>query len=186
MTRLRAALTALALVAAVLLGGCSQSPDTAAVVNGVVIRESTVQSEAAAMPPITGSDGIPFTPQQIRTLVLRYSVFGEIARQVATRQNLNLGTLNTTTADAESAALLATPAGNSLLQNAYAWTTLRDQLSKTDTSTNVTDASALQAALMAESVVLNPRYGTWDVSAAVTSNAVSATTGSMSDLTTKK
>jgi hypothetical protein len=187
-TRLRAALTAIALLATVLLTGCSQgSPNTAAVVNGVVISESTVENEAAVMPTITDSTtGVPYTAQEIRSIVLRYSVLGEIARQVATQQNLSLGTLDTTTAtDPESVALVASPAGNSLLQDAYAWSALRKQLTTTDTSTNVTDTSALQAALMAESVVLNPRYGTWDVAAAAKNSALSASTGSMSDLKTK-
>ena len=184
MTRLRAALTALALLATVLLTGCSQgAPNTAAVVNGVVISESTVENEAAVMPTITDSTtSVPYTPQEIRDIVLRYSVLGEIARQVATQQKLSLGTLPTTANDPESLALLASPAGNSLLQDAYAWAALGKQLTTTDASTNLTDTSALQAALMSESVLLNPRYGTWDVAAAVSNARVSSTTGSMSDL----
>jgi hypothetical protein len=183
--RLRAALTALALVATVLVGGCAQSPETAAVVNGVVVRESAVENEAAVMPTITDSTtGVPYTPQEIRALVLRYSVLGEIARQVATQQNINLGTYTSTATDPESLALIASPAGDSLVQDAYAWATLRKQLTTTDASTNLTDTSALQAALKAESVVLNPRYGTWDVAAAANNSALSTSTGSMSDMKT--
>ena len=50
MTRLRAVVSVLALVVAVLLGGCTQAtPNTTAVINGVVIHESSVDEVAEAL-----------------------------------------------------------------------------------------------------------------------------------------
>lgn len=180
MTRLRAALAALALVAAVLVGGCAQTPDTTAVINGVVIRENTVDDLTSQLVPIATADRAT-----VRSSIVSALVLGEVARQVAAQQRIDLGTPDTTALSANpgNAALLATPAGQRYFADAYAWASLYAQVATKDAQGNV-DTTALQGDLRAESVVLNPRYGAWDVAAAASNTgAVSANTGSMSDLT---
>ncbi len=189
MTRLRAALTALALTVTVLLSGCGQGvPSTAAVVNGVVISESTVETLTNEFPTITDANGKVIDHAGIRTLVVRYLVLGELARDAAARQSLDLGTFDFTgsATDEESKALVASPAGRQILTDVYAWQTLRGKLATQDAATGKVDTSALEAALRLESVTLNPRYGTWDVATAAQLSALSADTGSLSGLSLNK
>ena len=189
MTRLRAALTALALTVTVLLSGCSQgAPTTAAVVNGVVITESTVETLTSQFPTITNSNGKAIDHAGIRTLVVRYLVLGEVARDAAARQNLNLGAFDFdgSATDDESKALVASPAGRQILTDVYAWQTLRGKPATQDAATGKVDTSAREAALRLESVTLNPRYGTWDVAAAAQLSALSTDTGSLSGLSLNK
>ena len=189
MTRLRAALTALALAVTVLLTGCSQgAPASAAIVNGVVIHESTVNELTDALTPIAVVDGQPVPRDSVRSQVLNALVLGEVSRHVASQQKLSLGSpdFGTLAANPNNAPLIATEAGRRYITDAYGWAALRNQLTTQDVLGNITDSSLLEAALATESVELNPRYGTWYIATAAGRSAPSSTTGSLSELSAKK
>ena len=165
-TRLRAAAAALALTVTVLLGGCAQSPDTAAVINGVEIRESTVNDMASLLV----STGAYSTYGEARSAASSNLIVGEVARQVANQDGITL-----TAADIQAlsvsnptfAAFLATPLGQ------------RFATDHVNASQVINQVSSWQTEMSAMKVELNPRYGSW--ADYITSGSGTVPTGSMSD-----
>ena len=165
MTRLRAALTALVLTATVLLGGCAQTADTTAVVNGVVIHESTVDETADALV----STGAISTFAQARSSAFSALIGGEVARQVASADGITLTPADIAALSANNptfVTFLTTPLG---VQYAT------DQVNSTQVTNQVSD---WQAQFAAVKVDLNPRYGSW--ATLVAGNSSIGSTGSMS------
>ena len=165
MTRLRAALTALVLTATVLLGGCAQTADTTAVVNGVVIHESTVDETADALV----STGAISTFAQARTSAFSALIGGEVARQVASADGITLTPADVAALSANNptyVTFLTTPLG---VQYAT------DQVNSTQVTNQVADWRAQFAAVKVD---LNPRYGSW--ATLVAGNSSIGSTGSMS------
>ena len=169
MTRLRAALTALVLTATVLLSGCAQTPDTTAVVNGVVIRERNVEEMAQALV----STGAVASYRDARLSAARELIGGEVAREVARKEGISL-------APADIATLASTyPAYAPFLSTAIGREFATDNANAVQVSSTDSDWATKFAALP---VQLNPRYGSWlDYVADLASPAGSpAPTGSLS------
>jgi phage-related tail fiber protein len=132
----------------VLLGGCSQSPDTTAVVNGVVIRESTLDDMARALV----SSGAMSDYKEARNSAFNWVLGGEVARQLASTDGITLTPVDIATVSASSpnyATFLNTPIG---VQYAT------DQLNMRDFANQVSDWQTQYADV---NVDLNPRYGSW-------------------------
>ena len=169
-TRLRAAVSVLALVVAVLLGGCSQAtPNTTAVVNGVVIHESSVDQMAEALV----STGAKSTYADARATSAYTLILGEVARQVAAQQGVTLAPADIaalSTNNPTYATFLSTPLGEQ-----YA----ADQVQVNQVGAQVSD---WQADFAKANVTLNPRYGSWaDLLTQLTSTgSMVPPTGSMS------
>lgn len=167
MTRLRAALTALAVMTAVLLGGCAQTADTAAVVNGAVIRESTLDEMAQGLV----STGAISDYKKARASAFNSVVGGEVARQLSAANGITFTPIDTAAVSANSPAFstfLTTPVG---VQYAT------DQVNFNEFTTQVSDWRTQFASATVE---LNPRYGSWTTLVAGGSSL--APTGSMSDV----
>ncbi|MGV8848386.1 MAG: hypothetical protein ACOH16_02465 [Propionibacteriaceae bacterium] len=152
MNRLRAALTALALAVTVLLTGCGQEvPTTAAVVNGVVIHARTVDSVAQGLAAVSAK------PREAHTDAINTLIQGELARQIAKQKGIAL-----TPPDMDAliqkyptlATFLASDDGRRFAADSISWSQVTATLSTED----------LAAALNAQDVLLNPRYGTWGTS----------------------
>jgi hypothetical protein len=168
-TRLRAALTALVLTATVLLGGCAQTADTTAVVNGVVIHESSVDQMAEALV----STGVKSTYADARATSAYTLILGEVARQVAAQQGVTLAPADIVALSTKYptyATFLSTPVGEQ-----YA----ADQVQVNQVGAEVSD---WQADFAKANVTLNPRYGSWaDLLTQLTSSgSMVPPTGSMS------
>jgi len=165
-TRLRAAVSVLALVVAVLLGGCSQAtPNTTAVVNGVVIHESSVDEVAEAL----GSTGAVSTFADARSSAASNLIAGQVARQVASKNGITLTPADINALSVSNptfATFLTTPLGVQYATDHVDVTQARNQVSN------------WQAELAAVNVQLNPRYGTW--ADYISSSASTPPTGSMS------
>jgi hypothetical protein len=159
-TRLRAALTALALAVTVLLTGCSQAaPSTTAVVNGVMITEGTVEDMTTQYIAVAGGDW-----SQTRALVARQYVLGTAARQIAADKAIPLST-------AKSDTKLTT------------YPQLAELIALGDDLGDVTKALSTDefaASMNTVAVTLNPRYGTWKSYSDITITALP--TGSLSDI----
>jgi len=169
-TRLRAALAALALVATVLVGGCAQTPETTAVINGVVIRESAVEDMTQALI----STGAVASYKDARAEAAQNLISGEVGRQVALQDGIALtaADIATLTADHPTyATFFTTPVGEQFAA---------DYTNAVQVST--TSGVDWQTEFAAVPVQLNPRYGSWpDYVADLSSSAGSAvSTGSMS------
>ena len=166
MTRLRAAVSVLALVVAVLLGGCSQAtPNTTAVVNGVVIHESSVDEVAEALV----STGAVSTFADARSSAASNLIAGQVARQVASKNGITLTPADINALSVSNptfATFLTTPLGVQYATDHVDVTQARNQVSN------------WQAELAAVNVQLNPRYGTW--ADYISSSASTPPTGSMS------
>lgn len=166
MTRLRAALTALALAVTVLLTGCTQgAATTTAVVNGVVVRESTVDAIMTTLGDVSTNKA------QAHSIIVVALVRGELARQIAKQKNITLAPADLAALsdrDPALAAFLATNEGRLFADEAAAWEQLKTELT----------ADALEATVKAQDVQLNPRYGTWAASAA----SFSSGSGSLSEV----
>ena len=166
MTRLRAAVSVLALVVAVLLGGCSQAtPNTTAVVNGVVIHESSVDEVAEALV----STGAVSTFADARSSAASNLIAGQVARQVASKNGITLTPADINALSVSNptfATFLTTPLGVQYATDHVDVTQVRNQVSN------------WQAELAAVNVQLNPRYGTW--ADYISSSASTPPTGSMS------
>jgi uncharacterized cupin superfamily protein len=166
-TRLRAALTALALAVSVLLTGCSQgAPTTAAIVNGVVIHEATIDEITdgilAAAPGSVRS--------KVRTSVVKAVLTGELARQIADAKNISLK-------PADAAQLAAGDAGlQAILETTQGarYATFVSDWSQVATSLG----DDLPTVLADQSVTLNPRYGSWAEYS--TNTSTTPVTGSLS------
>lgn len=160
MTRLRAALTALALAVTVLLTGCSQAaPTTTAVVNGVVIHEGTVDAMTTQYLALAGGDW-----SQTRALVARQYVLGTAARQIAADKAISLST-------AKSDTKMST------------YPQLAELIALGDDLGDVTKALSTDefaASMNTVAVTLNPRYGTWKAYSDITITALP--TGSLSEI----
>jgi hypothetical protein len=156
-------------VAAVLLGGCSQSPDTTAVVSGVVIRESTVDEMAKALV----STGAVASYRDARASAARELIGGEVAREVARQEGITL-----TPADIATLAS-SYPAYAPFLSTAIGAEFARDNANAVQVSTTDSDWATKFAALPVE---LNPRYGSWTdyVADLASSTGSAAPTGSLS------
>lgn len=150
-TRLRAAVSVLALVVAVLLGGCTQAaPNTTAVVNGVVIHESSVDEMTSGLLDASAD----LTLAGTRGNAVRALIFGEMATQIAAAKGITLAAPDIPTlagGDAETMALLSTPQGYRYAVMASHWQQVKAALS----------ADELTNSLTALDVTLNPRYGAW-------------------------
>lgn len=167
MTRLRTALTALALVATVLLGGCAQTADTTAVVNGVVIRESTVNDMAEALV----SSGAYDKYADARSAASSNLIVGTVARQVASQDGIVLtppDISGLSVSNPTFAAFLSTPLG------------VEYATDHVDGSQVINQVTTWQTEFAAVKVDLNPRYGTW--ADYISSSATTPPTGSMSDV----
>ena len=169
MTGLRAALTALVLTATVLLGGCAQTADTTAVVNGVVIRENTVDAMAEALV----STGAVASYADARASAASKMISGEVARQVAAQNGLTL-------APADIGSLSA----NNPTYATFLTTSLGEQFA-TDHADGVqvsSQVSSWPTEFAAVHVELNPRYGSWPdfVAQLASTSVVAPATGSMS------
>ena len=166
MTRLSAAVTTLALAVTVILGGCTQAtPNTTAVVNGVVIHESTVDETADALV----STGAISTFAQARSSAFSALIGGEVARQVASADGITLTPADIAALSANNptfVTFLTTPLG---VQYAT------DQVNSTQVTNQVADWRAQFAAVKVD---LNPRYGSW--ATLVAGNSSIGSTGSMS------
>jgi len=168
-TRLRAALTALALTATVLLGGCAQTADTTAVVNGVVIRESAVDDMAQELV----SSGAVGAYAAARSSAASKLIAGEVARQVARQNSITLTQPDISSLSASNptyAMFLTTPLGEQFA------TDYTDAVQVSSASTD------WQQQFVALPVQLNPRYGSWPAFVADLASATAAAppTGSMS------
>jgi len=165
-TRLRAAVSVLALVVAVLVGGCTQAtPNTTAVVNGVVIHESTVDEVAEALV----STGAVSTFADARSSAASNLIAGEVARQLASKDGITLTPADINALSVTNptfATFLTTPLGVQYATDHVDVTQVRNQVSN------------WQAELAAVNVQLNPRYGTW--ADYISSSASTPPTGSMS------
>ncbi|HEY8663966.1 MAG TPA: hypothetical protein VIL68_10145 [Propionibacteriaceae bacterium] len=168
MTRLRAAVSVLALVVAVLVGGCTQAtPNTTAVVNGVVIHESTVDEVAEALV----STGAVSTFADARSSAASNLIAGEVARQLASKDGITLTPADINALSVTNptfATFLTTPLGVQYATDHVDVTQVRNQVSN------------WQAELAAVNVQLNPRYGTW--ADYISSSASTPPTGSMSEI----
>jgi len=165
-TRIRAAVTALALVVAVLLGGCTQAaPNTTAVVNGVVIHESSVDEVAEALV----STGAVSTFADARSSASSTLIAGEVARQVARQNGITL-----TPADI-SALSVSNPTFAMFLTTPLGAQYATDHV---DASQVINQDSNWRAEFAAVNVELNPRYGSW--ADYIASSASIPPTGSMS------
>ncbi len=166
MTRLRAALAALALTVTVLVAGCSGgSANTAAVVNGVVIRESKVDDMAEALV----SSGAFGTYAEARSAASSTLIVGEVARQVAAQDRITLAPPDLTSLSANNptfATFLATPLGEEFATD------------HVDGSQVINQLSGWQSEFAAVKVDLNPRYGTWKDY--ISNSSTTVPTGSMS------
>ncbi|MHB1007711.1 MAG: hypothetical protein ACYC1E_00440 [Propionibacteriaceae bacterium] len=166
MTRLRAALAALALTVTVLLTGCSGgTANTAAVVNGVVIRESAVDDMAQALV----SSGAISTYTAARASAASTLIVGEVARQVAAQHGIALTKPDLPTLSANNptfATFLTTPLGEEFATD------------HVNGSQVIKQVSGWQAEFAAVKVQLNPRYGTW--TDYISNSSSSVPTGSMS------
>jgi len=167
-TRLRAAVSVLALVVAVLVGGCTQAtPNTTAVVNGVVIHESTVDEVAEALV----STGAVSTFADARSSAASNLIAGEVARQLASKDGITLTPADINALSVTNptfATFLTTPLGVQYATDHVDVTQVRNQVSN------------WQAELAAVNVQLNPRYGTW--ADYISSSASTPPTGSMSEI----
>jgi len=165
-TRLRAAVSVIALVVAVLVGGCTQAtPNTTAVVNGVVIHESTVDEVAEALV----STGAVSTFADARSSAASNLIAGEVARQLASKDGITLTPADINALSVTNptfATFLTTPLGVQYATDHVDVTQVRNQVSN------------WQAELAAVNVQLNPRYGTW--ADYISSSASTPPTGSMS------
>lgn len=168
MTRLRAALAALALTVTVLLTGCSGgTANTTAVVNGVVIRESAVDAMAEALV----SSGAISTYTAARASASSTLIVGEVARQVAARDGITLAAPDLTTLSSNNptfAAFLTTPLGEEFATD------------HVNGSQVINQVPGWQAEFAAVKVELNPRYGTW--ADYISSSSSTVPTGSMSSV----
>ena len=168
MTRLRAAVSVLALVVAVLVGGCTQAtPNTTAVVNGVVIHESTVDEVAEALV----STGAVSTFADARSSAASNLIAGEVARQLASKDGITLTPADINALSVTNptfATFLTTPLGVQYATDHVDVTQVRNQVSN------------WQAELAAVNVQLNPRYGTW--ADYISNSASTPPTGSMSEI----
>jgi hypothetical protein len=167
-SRLRAAVTALALAVTVILGGCTQAtPNTTAVVNGVVIHESSVDEMTSGL--LDASANLTLTGT--RSTVVRALIFGEMADQIAASKGITLADPDIPTlagGDAETMAVFSTAQGYRFAVLASHWQQVKTALG-TDELTNT---------LTSLGVTLNPRYGAWaDFLASSSSNVP---TGSLS------
>jgi len=167
-TRLRAAVSVIALVVAVLVGGCTQAtPNTTAVVNGVVIHESTVDEVAEALV----STGAVSTFADARSSAASNLIAGEVARQLASKDGITLTPADINALSVTNptfATFLTTPLGVQYATDHVDVTQVRNQVSN------------WQAELAAVNVQLNPRYGTW--ADYISSSASTPPTGSMSEI----
>jgi hypothetical protein len=149
------------------VGGCAQTADTTAVVNGVVIRESTVNDMAEALV----SSGAYTTYAEARSSASANLIVGEVARQVASQDGIAL-----TPPDIQALAVsnpgfatfLATPLGVKYATDHVYGTQIINQV------------SSWQTEFAAVKVDLNPRYGTW--ADYISTSASTPATGSMSDV----
>jgi hypothetical protein len=158
----------LALVVAVLVGGCTQAtPNTTAVVNGVVIHESTVDEVAEALV----STGAVSTFADARSSAASNLIAGEVARQLASKDGITLTPADINALSVTNptfATFLTTPLGVQYATDHVDVTQVRNQVSN------------WQAELAAVNVQLNPRYGTW--ADYISSSASTPPTGSMSEI----
>ena len=168
MTRLRAAVSVLALVVTILLGGCSQAtPNTTAVVDGVVIHESTVDEMTTGL-----LDASPkLTLAGTRSTVVRALIYGEMASQIAASKGIKLTDPDIPTlsgGDPETQAVLMTTEGYHYASLASHWQQVTTTLGSDEVGNTIRTLD----------VTLNPRYGAWtDFLASSSSNAP---TGSLS------
>ncbi|HSN11990.1 MAG TPA: hypothetical protein VLS51_07785 [Propionibacteriaceae bacterium] len=166
MTRLRAALAALALTVTVLLTGCAGgTANTTAVINGVVIRESTVDDMAEALV----SSGAYSSYAEARSSASSNLIVGEVARQVAAKDGIALTPPDLPTLSKNNptfATFLATPLGEEFATD------------HVNGSQVINQVPGWQAEFAAVKVQLNPRYGTW--SDYISSSSGTVPTGSMS------
>ena len=167
-TRLRAAVSVLALVVTVLLGGCSQAtPNTTAVVNGVVIHESAVDEMATGL-----LDASPkLTLAGTRSTVVIALIYVEMASQIAASKGITLTDQDIPAlagGDAETQAVLSTTEGYHYAVLASHWQQVTTALGSDEVTSTIKTLD----------VTLNPRYGAWaDFLASSSSNAP---TGSLS------
>lgn len=155
------ALVALALAAGSLTG-CSKSPATAATVNGTTITRSQLQQSLSGANQILGA-GNELSSAQVLTVLIQ----GVVAEDVATQRGLTI-------TDTERNAKLSAPA----LAVSAARPFVYDVADANIVAAQVGEAE-LTRSIKSASVVINPRYGTWQPSSSV---AVVAGTGSLSQV----
>lgn len=169
-TRLRAAVSVLALVVAVLLGGCTQAtPNTTAVVNGVVIHESSVDEMTSGLLDASAN----LTLAGTRSTVVRALIYGEMATQIAATKGITLADPDIPTlagGDAETQAVLTTTQGSRFAVLASHWNQVKTALGSDEVTSIVNTLD----------VTLNPRYGSWAGFQASSSSNI--TTGSLSEI----
>lgn len=167
-THLRAVLAALVLSACVLFGGCAQNTsNTAAVVNGVVIRESTVNDMAKALV----ATGAYTTYAEARSASSSTLFLGEAARQVAGEQGIALTQpdfASLSTNNPTFAPFLGTPLG---VQYATDYMNAKQVINQ---------ISNWRVEFAPMKVELNPRYGKW--TDYLSSGDTTTSTGSLSAL----
>ncbi|MDO5285592.1 MAG: hypothetical protein Q4G45_02060 [Actinomycetia bacterium] len=153
MRPVRAAVSALALALALVLGGCAQgsgAPGTGLVVNGVAVPSSTVDRLTSAVQRVVGS-----SRGDALDIVVSNLVVGQLADQASQEKNLTI-----TPSDVEAQVsksrmrdLYADEAARPVAIAHGRWNVVSTQLSDAD-------QEALGRQL---TVTLNPRYGVWDM-----------------------
>jgi hypothetical protein len=147
------------------MGGCSQTADTTAVVNGVVIRESTVNDMAEALV----STGAVATYAEARSSASSNLIVGEVARQVANQDGIVLTSPDISSLSVSNptfATFLTTPLG------------VEYATDHVNGSQIINQVTTWQAEFAAVKVDLNPRYGSW--ADYISTSASTPPTGSMS------
>ena len=153
MKPVRAAVSALALVLALLLGACAQdsgSPGTGMVVNGVAIPARTIDRLTAAVERVIhGSRG------DALDIVISNLVVGQLADQTIRERNLDItqADVDAVIAKSRMREVAADPQANPVAQAYGRWTVVTGHLTEQD---QIDLGSHL-------TVTLNPRYGVWDM-----------------------
>ncbi|MBA8794579.1 hypothetical protein FHX74_002198 [Friedmanniella endophytica] len=151
------------LVAGVLVSGCTESPDAAAVVDGSKISRSTLEQSVTAAGEVLAGSGNTLSRDQVLTVLIQ----GEIAEHVAQQQGI---TITDADRDAElSEQALSVPAARDFVYD----------VADTSIMTKRLGEQQFAKLIAGSDVVVNPRYGSWQPGQSVT---VIAGNGSLSQV----
>ena len=152
---------AIAAVLLVLAGCTTPSANTAATVNNQQIPVESVNATVQAIGGTTAEEG---ALADAHATVLSYAIRGQVARTIATEQNIQLK------GDPRTAVLTATPGLAKYAENPTVAGFI-DDVVDTTIVVNTIGQPAFLAKVAQADVQVNPRYGSWSVATAAVSPA---------------
>lgn len=137
-------------VVALALTGCTPSPSSAAVVDGVRIPDASARQAAGALVAATGGDGSRALRQATFDLTM-----GEASEIIAAQQNVSV-------TDAELQAVLTQSPTLAAIGQTDAGRGWANSVARTYVVLEALGQDDFTAALGDLDIEINPRYGTWD------------------------